>query len=57
MKKIIELQNRSYVTAEFLKYIDAMKLGKAEIESVDKPIPRFLTEVFIANKIRDKEYF
>jgi DNA topoisomerase VI subunit A len=57
MKKIEDLQNRSYIDVDFSKHLMAMKLGKAEIESVNKPIKHFLTKLFIPEKIRKKEYF
>ena len=57
LKKIEDLQNRSYVNADFSKHLRLMRRGKAEIESVNKPIENFLTEIFIPTKIRNKEYY
>lgn len=57
-RKIEAMKNRSYVVGtDLMAQLDLMKLGKAEIESVNKPIKRFISEVYIPLKIRKKEYF
>ncbi|XP_014238330.1 meiotic recombination protein SPO11-1 [Trichogramma pretiosum] len=58
LKKIRDLQNRSYIDQDFSKQLMEMRLGKAEIESVNKPAyHRFLTQYYIPMKIRHKKYF
>ncbi|XP_014213397.1 meiotic recombination protein SPO11-1 [Copidosoma floridanum] len=57
-KKIKDMKTRSYIVDCGLSiHLDAMRFGKAEIESVNKPIKRFLSEVYIPLKVRRKEYF
>lgn len=57
LKKIDDLSNRCYGDVDFSLHLNDMKLGKAEIENVDKPMKHFLSEYYIPTKIRNKHYF
>ncbi|XP_058801823.1 meiotic recombination protein W68 [Phymastichus coffea] len=57
LKKIEDLSNRCYVGVDFSQHLNEMKLGKAEIENVDKPMKHFLSEYYIPTKIQNKSYF
>lgn len=57
LKKIRNLQARSYIDPDFNQQLMEMRLGKAEIESVNVPVNNFLTRCFIPMKIQYKKYY
>lgn len=56
LKKIEDLRKRVYINADFSKHLVDMKYGKAEIESINHKMDRFLTKYFIPRKIAKKAY-
>ncbi|KAJ8668161.1 hypothetical protein QAD02_009824 [Eretmocerus hayati] len=57
LKKIDDMKNRSYISDEFYNHLmESRSLGKAEIESINNPMKRFLTERFIPSKILNKDF-
>lgn len=55
-KKLIQLEKRSYMNANFQQHLSNMKFGKAEIESINKPVNKFLTHHYLTSKLRNQEF-